>query len=92
MAATGVSRCADIRLVPGDELRLRYKGDATHAEWNAIGHVIRLTASFDLVGGLSHCADEEVALELRGATNAPTDVTMGFSVDFVWKSTTYDRF
>ncbi|MBA0857485.1 hypothetical protein Goshw_013037, partial [Gossypium schwendimanii] len=69
----------ELRLVPGDELRLRYSGDAAHSAWQAVGHVIKLTAQ------------EEVALELRASQGVPVDVSHGFSVDFVWKSTSFDR-
>lgn len=69
----------ELRLVPGDELRLRYPGDDKHATWSCVGHVIRLTSS------------EEVVIELRSNSGCPTDVTTGFSVDFVWKSTSFDR-
>lgn len=69
----------ELRLVPGDELRLRYPGDATHPAWQSVGHVIKLTAQ------------EEVALELRASQGVPIDVNHGFSVDFVWKSTSFDR-
>ncbi|XP_010919834.1 regulator of nonsense transcripts 1 homolog [Elaeis guineensis] len=69
----------ELRLVPGDELRLRYSGDAAHPAWQSVGHVIKLTAQ------------EEVALELRANQGVPVDVNHGFSVDFVWKSTSFDR-
>ncbi|KAI8546748.1 hypothetical protein RHMOL_Rhmol07G0143600 [Rhododendron molle] len=69
----------ELRLVPGDELRLRYSGDAVHPAWQSVGHVIKLTAQ------------EEVALELRASQGVPVDVNHGFSVDFVWKSTSFDR-
>lgn len=69
----------EIRLVPGDELRLRYSGDAAHPSWQSVGHVIKLTAQ------------EEVALELGASQGVPVDVNHGFSVDFVWKSTSFDR-
>ncbi|KAJ8433105.1 hypothetical protein Cgig2_020601 [Carnegiea gigantea] len=69
----------ELRLVPGDELRLRYSGDAAHPAWQSVGHVIKLTAQ------------EEVALELRASQGVPGDVNHGFSVDFVWKSTSFDR-
>ncbi|KAM7530930.1 hypothetical protein LguiB_034340 [Lonicera macranthoides] len=69
----------ELRLVPGDELRLRYSGDAAHPAWQSVGHVIKLTAQ------------EEVALELRASQGVPVDVVHGFSVDFVWKSTSFDR-
>eukprot|EP00252_Welwitschia_mirabilis_P000533 TRINITY_DN10503_c0_g1_i5.p1 TRINITY_DN10503_c0_g1~~TRINITY_DN10503_c0_g1_i5.p1 ORF type:complete len:1206 (+),score=237.50 TRINITY_DN10503_c0_g1_i5:291-3908(+) len=69
----------ELRLVPGDELRLRYSGDVTHPPWQSVGHVIKLTAQ------------EEVALELRASQGVPVDVVHNFSVDFVWKSTSFDR-
>lgn len=59
--------------------RLRYSGDSTHASWQCAGHVVRLTAS------------EEVGLEMRSNQGCPIDVNHGFSVDFVWKSTSFDR-
>ncbi|WCJ20723.1 hypothetical protein M5689_002938 [Euphorbia peplus] len=67
----------ELRLVPGDELRLRY--NASHPPWQSVGHVIKLTAQ------------EEVALELRASQGVPVDMNHGFSVDFVWKSTSFDR-
>ncbi|KAJ7517717.1 hypothetical protein O6H91_21G037200 [Diphasiastrum complanatum] len=69
----------ELRLVPGDELRLRYPGDSTHSGWQSVGHVIKLTAQ------------EEVALELRANQGVPIDLNHNFSVDFVWKSTSFDR-
>ncbi|KAJ8755110.1 hypothetical protein K2173_018908 [Erythroxylum novogranatense] len=69
----------ELRLVPGDELRLRYSGDAAHPAWQSVGHVIKLTAQ------------EEVALELRASQGVPVDLNHGFTVDFVWKSTSFDR-
>ncbi|KAG8080500.1 hypothetical protein GUJ93_ZPchr0007g6178 [Zizania palustris] len=69
----------ELRLVPGDELRLRYSGDSSHPAWQSVGHVIKLTAQ------------EEVALELRASQGVPVDLIHGFSVDFVWKSTSFDR-
>ncbi|KAL9246906.1 hypothetical protein vseg_020385 [Gypsophila vaccaria] len=69
----------ELRLVPGDELRLRYSGDAVHPAWQSVGHVIKLTAQ------------EEVALELRASQGIPVDINHGFSVEFVWKSTSFDR-
>jgi regulator of nonsense transcripts 1 len=74
---------AELRLVPGDELRLRHLGTSDGrivTPWQGIGHVIRVEG-------------DEIALELRGsAHSAPaTDITHGYLVDFVWKSTSFDR-
>lgn len=69
----------ELRLVPGDELRLRYLGDGINKPWQCSGHVTKLTAT------------EEVGLELRSNAGVPLDQTYGFAVDFVWKSTSFDR-
>lgn len=34
---------------------------------------------------------EEVGLELRSNASVPTEYTRDFCVDFVWKSTSFDR-
>lgn len=34
---------------------------------------------------------DEICLELRKSTDVPIDCTHGFSVDFVWKATSFDR-
>lgn len=34
---------------------------------------------------------DEIGLELRRSDGVPTDCTHGFSADFVWKSTSFDR-
>lgn len=73
---------ADMRLMHGDELKLRYVG--TEAKpWNGIGHVTKIPDNFS----------EEVAIELKNICFAvPTSCTTNFVVDFVWKSTSFDRF
>eukprot|EP00658_Telonema_sp_P-2_P026925 TRINITY_DN2090_c0_g1_i4.p1 TRINITY_DN2090_c0_g1~~TRINITY_DN2090_c0_g1_i4.p1 ORF type:complete len:812 (-),score=172.65 TRINITY_DN2090_c0_g1_i4:150-2585(-) len=68
----------ELRLVPGDELRLRYPGDSYRPAWESLGHVTKLNLN------------DEVCLELRDR-RCPTEVNHGFVVDFVWKSTSFDR-
>jgi regulator of nonsense transcripts 1 len=34
---------------------------------------------------------DEIALELRRSDGVPSDCSTGFSVDYVWKSTSFDR-
>lgn len=98
---------SELRLVPGDELRLKLKRSAVpggsittnssntpaagHKQqqqqqnqdeyiWSSACHVVRLTPN------------EEVAVELRcNPQSVPTHITSGFSVEFVWKSTSFDR-
>lgn len=70
----------------GEELVLRRNGydaknPAKRENWTARGVVIKFTDA------------NEVGLELKGvgARSAPTEHTTNFSVDFVWKSTSFDR-
>ena len=68
----------DIRIMNGDEIRLLHAGQ----KWDCVGTVKGFTA------------DEEIALELRSgkaSSRAPTDCTSGFSVEIVWKATSFDR-
>ncbi|KAM4888073.1 regulator of nonsense transcripts 1 isoform 3-T3 [Thomomys bottae] len=76
----------DMRLMQGDEICLRYKGDLAPL-WKGIGHVIKVPDS------LTQCPDygDEIAIELRSSVGAPVEVTHNFQVDFVWKSTSFDR-
>ena len=64
----------------GDELRLRYLGDC-HKPWTGVGHVIKIPDNFG----------DEVGIELKSSAPAPTEMKSNFVVDFVWKSTSFDR-
>ena len=73
---------AEVRLAQGDDLKLKHRlvmGDGTVKNWEGVGQVVRLTAA------------EEVVLELRGCPPPPLDCTTGYSVEFVWKGTSFDR-
>eukprot|EP00003_Mantamonas_plastica_P033454 TRINITY_DN95_c0_g1_i8.p1 TRINITY_DN95_c0_g1~~TRINITY_DN95_c0_g1_i8.p1 ORF type:complete len:790 (-),score=260.73 TRINITY_DN95_c0_g1_i8:572-2941(-) len=70
---------SDLKLMAGDELRLRYISGNPHDSWNCQGTVLKITST------------EEVVLELRNSKKTPTDYTEGFQVEFIWKSTSYDR-
>jgi regulator of nonsense transcripts 1 len=70
----------EIRLMHGDELRLRYVGDAGK-HWSVIGHVIKIPDNFS----------EEVGIELKCNLSVPTDISSNFILDYVWKSTSFDR-
>ncbi|KAK0151478.1 Regulator of nonsense transcripts 1 [Merluccius polli] len=70
----------DMRLMQGDEICLRYKGDSA-APWKGIGHVIKVPDNYG----------DEIAIELRSSAGAPVEVPHNFQVDFVWKSTSFDR-
>lgn len=70
----------DMKLMHGDELRLRYLGEM-HKPWSGVGHVIKIPDNFG----------EEVGIELKSSSGAPTSCTSHFVVDFIWKSTSFDR-
>lgn len=70
----------DMKLMHGDELRLRYLGEM-HKPWSGVGHVIKIPDNFG----------EEVGIELKNNCGAPTECTSNFVLDFIWKSTSFDR-
>ncbi|KAJ3594968.1 hypothetical protein NHX12_004273 [Muraenolepis orangiensis] len=71
---------SDMRLMQGDEICLRYIGDSA-SSWKGIGHVIKVPDNYG----------DEIAIELRSSAGAPVEVPHNFQVDFVWKSTSFDR-
>ena len=60
---------------------MQLEGGERGAAWESLGYVIRFTSA------------EEVALELRSSPNdkVPLETTMGFAIDVIWKSTSFDR-
>lgn len=70
----------EMKLMHGDELRLRYLGDE-YKQWSGVGHVIKIP---------DNCSDE-VAIELQNCTDVPSECTKNFVVDFVWKATSFER-
>ncbi|KAL1428244.1 hypothetical protein MTO96_002643 [Rhipicephalus appendiculatus] len=69
-----------MRLMHGDELRLRYLGEL-HKPWSGVGHVIKIPDNYS----------EEVGIEMKTNLGVPSECTSNFVVDFVWKSTSFDR-
>jgi regulator of nonsense transcripts 1 len=70
---------ADLRIVPGDELELSHPGDLRSNAWKCKGQVTQIT----------HL--DEIVLELKTRKDAPIDQSSGFSIDFVWKPTSFER-
>ncbi|KAI9298215.1 hypothetical protein K502DRAFT_336765 [Neoconidiobolus thromboides FSU 785] len=70
----------DCRIAVGDELRIKYKGEL-RAPWEGIGHVIKLPNN----------VSDEIGLELKKTEGVPMECTLNFSIEFVWKSTSFDR-
>ncbi len=67
----------NIRLVPGDELKLIYELDG-NVKWKSRGHIVRII-------------NEEICLELKSSKGCPTDPDIKFTIEFIWKSTSFDR-
>ncbi|XP_064619137.1 regulator of nonsense transcripts 1-like isoform X2 [Lineus longissimus] len=70
----------EMKLMHGDELRLRYLGD-DHKPWSGVGHVIKIPDNLT----------DEVAVEMQNSADAPAECTKNFVVDFVWKATSFER-
>ncbi|CAL8129215.1 unnamed protein product [Orchesella dallaii] len=73
---------SDLRLMPGDELKIRHNGEK-YKNWNGVGHVIKVPDNFG----------EEIGIELKlkYCHNAPTEMLSNFVIEFVWKATSFDR-
>lgn len=64
--------------------------------WEGIGGVVKIPNSTSDYSRRYRRADksdvsDEICLELRRNDGVPIDCTHGFSVDFVWKATSFDR-
>lgn len=58
----------------------RYVGEL-HKAWSGVGHVIKVPDNYG----------DDIGLELKSGAGAPLDCTSNFVVDFIWKSTSFDR-
>eukprot|EP01022_Parablepharisma_sp_SALTPOND_P016227 TRINITY_DN234_c0_g2_i1.p2 TRINITY_DN234_c0_g2~~TRINITY_DN234_c0_g2_i1.p2 ORF type:complete len:1040 (+),score=86.45 TRINITY_DN234_c0_g2_i1:3145-6264(+) len=68
----------EIRLTPGDELKLKViTGGAV--TWDAAGHIVKINQN-----------SEEIGVELKKGTQIPEGAP-SYTVEFVWKSTSFDR-
>jgi regulator of nonsense transcripts 1 len=68
----------NVRLVPGDELKIKCGTDGV-TSWKSRGHIVKITAT------------EEICLELKNSKSPPTDIDSKFTIEFIWKSTSFDR-
>lgn len=76
---------ADVRIALGDEVILSYNGASTFAGPN------KKWSGFGFISKVSPTAGDEIAIELDTIAQPPTEITSGFSVEFVWKPTPYTR-
>lgn len=70
----------ELKVMQGDELRIRYVGDPAKA-WTGIGHVIKVPDNYI----------DEVAVEMKCNAGVPIEHTHNFVIHFIWKSTSFDR-
>ena len=68
-----------MRLVPGDELKLKVETADGQIKWKSRGNIVKITQN------------EEICLDVKNAKGAPQDPDTKFTVEFVWKSTSFDR-
>ncbi|XP_041464914.1 regulator of nonsense transcripts 1-like [Lytechinus variegatus] len=69
----------DLKLMHGDELRVRYTDP--REPWSGLAHVVKTPDNYS----------DEICVELKSSSNIPVKFTTNFAVDFVWKSTSFDR-
>jgi len=98
----------ELRLVPGDELRLiRPSDSANRKDWECEGHVIKVIGdeiSLELDTVVSSPSSSSSSSSSTGSKSntkyahyghhhyqVPLDLTHGYRVEFVWKSTSFDR-
>jgi regulator of nonsense transcripts 1 len=70
------------RIVVGDELRLKLGPG---------GEFLYSGKSWDGIGNVKYMLDSEVCLELRNAGAVPENIHDDYLVEYIWKSTSYDR-
>lgn len=71
----------DFRICTGDELKIKYTDDISKRTWESIAYVVKLATS----------TSEEIAVQLEHSDIPSVDITHGYSIEFVWKSTSFDR-
>ena len=68
----------NVRLVPGDELKIKCGSENGLPIWKQRGHIVKITST------------EEICLELKNSKAPPTDDNR-FTIELIWKSTSFDR-
>lgn len=73
----------DLKITAGDEVILRHASAGARAgrEWFAVGTILDIAHNFSA----------EVPIEIKPSFKCFTETTIGYSVEFVWNSTSFDR-
>lgn len=90
---------SDARICPGDEMRIKQRLNG----WEAIGHVIKVGNPFSTGeeigvelgyygnGGGNSRSSSFLGGSSSSVTKPPTHIFSGYSIEFVWKATSYER-
>ncbi|TKR93806.1 hypothetical protein L596_008196 [Steinernema carpocapsae] len=73
----------NMKLMIGDELKLKHHQTANGSEWSAVGQVVKIPDNHN----------DEFVLEMRVLEyeSVPSDKRINFICEFVWNSTSFDR-
>lgn len=94
---SNVEAC-NLKVTVGDRFILRYSGVA-HEPWTCLAFVIKLPTllskvyTLELEGPIDEDASSELNLTVNNLIDnpPPTHIKSGFTAQFVWKGTSYDR-
>lgn len=82
----------DVKLAVGDEMRLTYGANPEgRPKWDGVGYVIKVpnNISDEVVIELRHKHDQQKSEQHKAFS--PLSHADGFTVDYVWKATSFDR-
>lgn len=73
----------DFKITTGDEVILRHPNPSNRSkkEWMAVGTII----------DIPHNISAEIPVEIKSGYRCFTETTIGYSVEFVWNSVSFDR-
>ena len=69
------------QLMRGNELKLSYSGKLTK-HWTGVGYVVEVPDKYS----------QEVCIKLKTSKGVPISCTTNYTVEFVWESTSFDRY
>lgn len=85
IAYFNIPREDNVKTLVGDEIKIKYlEGESKELTWEARGYIVKISrADADNA--------EEVACELKTVTSVPTESWKKFTIEFVWKPTSFNR-
>lgn len=80
-----IPREDNMKTLIGDELKLKcYEGEEKVLTWEARGYIVRISQSETENA-------EEIACELKSCKTVPTEAWKRYTIEFVWKPTSFNR-